>query len=193
MEIQVDFSGGACILAALLCLVLPLDWVAAAALAAIFHELCHFLAVCAAGGKVQCLTIGMTGARMDAAPMPPWKELMCILAGPTGSLSLILVASVFHRVALCGMVQGIFNLLPVSPLDGGRALSCGAEMLFSPAAANRICSTVKWITLVMILLAGLWGSLVLKLGFMPLIISLLLILRSSDGKIPCIAEDMGVQ
>lgn len=193
MEMQVKFSGGACIFAALLCLVLPLDWVAAAVLAASIHELCHILAVYAAGGAIQCLTIDITGARMDAAPMLPWKELLCILAGPAGSLGLVFVSSALPKAGICGVFQGLFNLLPLEPLDGGRALSCGSEMLFSPAVAHRICLTAKWITLVMILLAGLWGYFVMNLGYLPLIGSLLLISRSSGGKFPCNAAKLAVQ
>jgi len=107
---------------ALLLITLPLPWVAAAVAAAALHELCHLGAVRLLGGQTQGLLLGARGARMEAVLPNPRREILAILAGPAGSLSLMFLAGVFPRLALCGMVQGVFNLLPLPTLDGGRAL-----------------------------------------------------------------------
>ena len=50
------------------------------------------------------------------------RELLAVLAGPAGSLLLLSLYRVLPRVAVCAAVQGFYNLLPIEPLDGGRAL-----------------------------------------------------------------------
>ena len=117
-------SPSACILGAMTVLLLPLRWIFAAFLAAAFHELCHALAVYLCGGSVQALVVGNRGAVMYADEMPPVRTLLCILAGPFGSLLLVLFVRWIPRVALCALFHAAYNLLPVYPLDGGRAIRC---------------------------------------------------------------------
>ena len=110
------------ILLALLLLVLPIRWVAAAVLAAVFHESCHMAAVYLLGGRCEGIRLSARGARMEAT-LPAFRgELLSILAGPAGSLLLLSLYRVLPRVAVCAAVQGFYNLLPIEPLDGGRAL-----------------------------------------------------------------------
>lgn len=116
-------EGWGCVWAALLLLVLPLPWLLAAAAAAGIHEVCHMGAVRLLGGRVNGFRIGMSGAKLEASLQGFARQLLAILAGPAGSLSLLFLAPVFPRIALCGAVQGLYNLLPVQPLDGGRAVS----------------------------------------------------------------------
>lgn len=112
----------ACLLGALALLVLPLPWLLAAAAAAAFHELCHLEAVLALGGQVSRLYIGPGGAVMEGRLEGRWRETLAAAAGPVGSLLLLILVRVAPRLALCGLVQGLFNLMPLYPLDGGRIL-----------------------------------------------------------------------
>lgn len=112
----------ALVLLALLLLTLPLPYVAAALIAAAVHEGGHAGAVRLLGGKTQGLWVGARGARMEAVLPDTRRELLAILAGPAASLSLMLFVGIFPRLALCGLAQGLFNLLPFVPLDGGRAI-----------------------------------------------------------------------
>ena len=121
---KLSVSPFACVLAAMCVLMLPLRWLVAAFLAAAFHELCHILAVILCGGRVQSLKIGGRGAVISAGRMSTAKNIYCILSGPMGSLLLLLFAPWIPRIAICGLFQGLFNLLPIYPLDGGRALRC---------------------------------------------------------------------
>lgn len=61
---------------------------------------------------------------METLPMSTGRELIAVLAGPAASLLLLSLVRVFPRVAICGLIQGIYNLLPIYPLDGGKALRC---------------------------------------------------------------------
>ena len=61
---------------------------------------------------------------METSPMTPGREALCALAGPLGSFLLLLLARHFPEAAVCGIVQGGYNLIPIYPLDGGRILRC---------------------------------------------------------------------
>lgn len=117
-------SPSACILTALTILLLPLRWIICVILAAAFHEWCHYIAVKLCGGRVETLSVGNRGAVLYADDMSALKTLICTLAGPMGSLFLVLFIRWIPRIALCAMVQGLYNLIPIYPLDGGRAIRC---------------------------------------------------------------------
>lgn len=193
MGIRADIDGFALVFLALLCLTVPLNWLLAALLAALFHELCHILTLWALGGRIYDIRLDSGGAVLDAADLTPGRELAAILAGPMGSLSLLLLVPVLPRTALCGAVQGLFNLLPVYPLDGGRALDHLSEMLFPPELAEKVCSWVKWTVCFLIFAVGLWGTFAAKLGILPFLGTLFLLSRATGGKIPCKPGHLGVQ
>ena len=75
------------------------------------------------------LRICAGGAVMDASPMSTVRELFCVLAGPIGGMLLSLFFRWIPRVAICAVFQSAFNLLPIYPLDGGRAVGCILELL----------------------------------------------------------------
>lgn len=112
------------LLGAFLLLVLPLHWLLAAVTAAGVHELCHLGAIYALGGRVLSFRISPMGAIMETELESPGRECLAALAGPAGNFALLTLGRLVPHVAVCGLVQGLFNLLPLYPLDGGRALRC---------------------------------------------------------------------
>ena len=175
-------GGWALLMLALMILVLPMQWVFAALVAAMFHELCHYGAARLCGGNVAQLRVGTIGAQMEVRGLTNLGELVCALAGPLGSLSLLLLARWIPRIAICAGFQGIYNLLPVYPLDGGRVLRCGAALLFSDQFGEKVCAVLEWLCLVSIALLGCYGTFLKGLGMLPLILATSIILRS---KMPC--------
>ena len=170
----------ACFFCALLLLTLPAAWVFAAVFAAAFHELCHVLAILLTGNEVHAICIGMAGAEIRTEFQNRRQELLCALAGPVGSLMLVPLYHSFPRLALCGAVQGLFNLLPVYPMDGGRILACILEG-WVPQHRERI---LRW-TEGAVLAAAIIVCIRFSLGVFPMIVSFLLICRPFLRKIPC--------
>ena len=120
--IKFDSDGFAYFVGALALLILPLQWVWAVFIAAVCHELGHIVAVCILKGRIRSIRIGIGGAVITASSMEPWKVLASTLAGPAVSLILSGFMGRFPRVAFAGLMQGMYNLLPLYPLDGGRAV-----------------------------------------------------------------------
>lgn len=136
--LSVQVTAGALIFLAVLLLILPLQWVLAVLLAAIFHELCHAVAVLLCGGRINGVTISGRGAVMEVIPLSAAKEIVCAIAGPLGSFLLLLLAKWMPRTAICGAVHGLYNLIPLFPLDGGRILRGLVHGIFSPPVAERV-------------------------------------------------------
>ncbi len=142
MGIRLRVEGSAWILLALLILLLPLNWVLAAILAAAVHECSHLLMMHVLSVRVYEMRIGARGSVLEAESMTNFQELLCALAGPAGSFLMLALIRIHPRVALCGLVQGAYNLFPLLPLDGGRVLS---SFLCIFLGDRKGCAVMRWI------------------------------------------------
>ena len=135
---RVQISASALIFLAVLLLLLPLQWVLAVLLAAFFHELCHGLSILLCGGSLDGITISSRGAVIETTPMSASREIFCALSGPLGSFLLLLFAKWMPRTAICGAIHGLYNLIPLFPMDGGRILRGLLYSVLSLPIAHRI-------------------------------------------------------
>lgn len=182
---QVTLKPGAYLWLALAFLLLPFRWLAAFLLAAAFHEGCHLLALRLIGVDAAYMEIGAFGAQIEPGPLTLWQELLAALAGPFGGLLLLPLAKWFPRLAVCAAVQSLYNLLPLYPMDGGRVLRCGAELLLPARLSGRLCAIVEILCRGAILVAGIYGFAVLRLGLLPLFLGVAAVIRATARKIPC--------
>lgn len=183
-QIEFSLTPGFCILSALMLLVLPLRWITASVLAAAIHESCHCIALYLCGIRIYGLTIGSGGAVLKTAPMSLFAELFCALAGPAGSLLLLLLLRQAPVLALCGGIQGLFNLLPIYPFDGGRALGCLLRLI-CPRHAAFIAKLIRSVMFLLLIVGSFWFSCALNPGADLLIPIFFLLFRLLHGKTPC--------
>lgn len=186
-------SSGCCILLAWMILVLPLQWIMPAMAAAFIHEVCHYAAILLCTGRTTGIGLYSFAARIELPQMGRGKELICALAGPIGGLALWFLSPWFPRFALCALVQSVYNMLPVYPLDGGRALRCLLQLLISPVYVDVICVFIQWLTIGALLLLSAYGAFVLHMGLLPLLAVVILAFRTHNIKIPCKAAQLPVQ
>ncbi len=166
-------------------LLFPLPWIFAAILAALFHELCHWAAITLCSRESPSVAFFSFGARMPLPPMSQAQEAACALAGPMGSLILLLFARFIPRTAICAAFQSIYNLLPIYPMDGGRALRCLLASILSPPTAQKVCRVIEGLCFTALILLGLYAWLRLHLGILPLVLAVFVILRINFSKTPC--------
>ena len=189
---MISVNASVCILAAALILLLPMDWLLAAFFAAAFHEAGHLVAIYAAGGRVERIQIGAYGAKIHAHLPENRQEFFCAAAGPLASLSLLLFCHIAPKLAICGLIQGFFNLLPVFPMDGGRMLFCLLQWKL-PQRADQISRYIGYfvcgILFFLTLAAFLWRN----LGLFPLLCAAAVISRLLSGNIPCKTTGSAVQ
>lgn len=115
-------------------------------LAALSHEAGHLLAIYWQGGKLYSISITVFGAEMevDTSGLGYGGELICVLAGVAVNgvcgLAFGQMYPVFSGVhwSLC-----LLNLLPIRPLDGGRALALVLRWGFDPAISEQVTTMVE--------------------------------------------------
>ena len=123
------------------------------ALAALCHELGHLTALALVKAKIERIRLTAFGAeiRADTRYLPYGREIFCTLAGPAVNLILAVVlarAAGDYLLAGANLFLGVFNLLPLPSLDGGRALHLAISWVTDPMLADRVC---RWVGL-------LWGG-----------------------------------
>ena len=124
------------------------------------HELGHLIAVRALGGRVCRLRLTVVGAELSLDPEQPLsygRECLAALAGPLANLLLAGLAMQGRLFLLAGLSlgQGLFNLLPILPLDGGRCLYFLLTGLLDGALADRALRLTSAIAAGLLLGAGL--------------------------------------
>lgn len=110
--------------------------------AAAVHELGHCLMLKRLGADIRGLHLNVFGAAMeiDNTRLSYGGELAAALAGPAANLlCVLLLAPLGGRWTVflgANLMLCIFNLLPVRPLDGGRALELLVSWSAGPAAGE---------------------------------------------------------
>lgn len=141
---------------------------AAVLLAAAMHECGHAAALRAFGVPVEGLRLGAFGAviRARTGRLSYGRELAVTLAGPAVNLAAApLLASLCSGdgwgtlFAGAHLVLGVYNLLPLPPLDGGRALYLLTAWRFGPDAGQRASSAAGLLTAALLVCFGAYVTL----------------------------------
>lgn len=146
---------------------------AAALPAVLIHEAGHWFALRLAGARVTRLRLEPGGLVMDyAGTISAAAEALCALAGPFAGLlwagfAAGLGGTYLLRSAGASLCLTGFNLLPLQPLDGGRALAALAGVR-AAAITGRVCC-------LLLLLLSAAAGLLLGRGAVPLLATLSLL------------------
>lgn len=115
--------------------------------ACVIHELGHWTMIFLVGGKVTALRITAIGAEMKldtTRSLSYGKEVSVALAGPAVNLMTAGFCALngWHLFAGLNLCFGVLNLIPILPLDGGRALMFSLAFLGS-RTTDRIIQVVS--------------------------------------------------
>ena len=155
-------------------------------LAALAHEFGHLLAIWGFGGTVRSVSISFLGAKIEYSRgrQSYIAEAVVALAGPICNL---LVAYLFAQFGTLGgdalffsganLLLGLFNLLPISSLDGGRALYFFCAKLFGIDTAETIGEKVSTFCAAALFLFGIWVFLVSGWNLSLMLIAACLLIR----------------
>ena len=129
------------------------------ALAAIFHEMGHWIAAWGWSVPVRTLRLDLCGARMELGGLTGYAAELAVAAG--GPLVSLLAAALSWPVgtwwegaqffSLVSLGLGLLNLLPVRGLDGGRMLACALSLAVGERASEIILRLTTGL-----FLGGLW-------------------------------------
>ena len=129
----------------------PIWHISLGLLFAALHELGHLAAMSAFRARANRICLTAAGMRIERAPglsLSFSREIVIAFAGPAVSLALAgLFAAVYQATGFAPLLDcaainlgfGLFNLLPVRQLDGGRALYFALCRRLDEALAERIC------------------------------------------------------
>lgn len=155
---SLEVRPGAVVLLSGLYFLLPLRWCARLALTVTVHELGHVAALILCGAQVCGLR--MEGCGLVLRCTPPEGALRTVtaaLAGPAAGAGLfcILRGLGYPEGADLSLLYACANLLPVLPLDGGRALEAVVAALAGERAAERTLDVIGLVLPVMLMVLGL--------------------------------------
>jgi Zn-dependent protease len=105
---------------------------------------------------------------MKELPQNAWREAQIALGGPIlGSLGAAacwaagaaMDSDLLRALAYVGFFLNLFNLIPVLPLDGGRAIGAVHPVFWVLGAAVLVVAAVLWLSPVILIIVALLGGL----------------------------------
>ena len=131
--------------------------------AVLLHECGHLLCAAMLKIKIQRFDLSLLGARIKTKhELSYFDELIFALGGPLlgflgfaftlkpslANLSLPFCQGFLFPFSILSLCLSIFNLIPLSSLDGGRILKCVLCMIFSLDVAEQIVKFISFLTLI---------------------------------------------
>ena len=192
-KFSINIRPAFCIWYAFLLIILPLKWIFAWAIASAFHEICHCLALKVLHCSVNSVDVGMSGALIHTDALTNKEEFLCALAGPVGALLLLLSARLYPELSICVVAQSFYNLIPLYPLDGGRAFRVLIMAMLPEAVSAKTIKYTEMALLILMIFLTLYICIKYQMGLIFLFLPISLLLRSGIIKYPCKEGRMAVQ
>lgn len=138
-------------------------WIPILFLSVLVHELAHAAMIGLFGfGASHVILTGMGGVTINSRRARPWQDMLISVAGPVSSFALMLLCGWFYvgtqigqtdkmlrellpRMITANFFWGMFNLIPLAPLDGGHAIRDFFRMFLDE---RRAFAVATWIGIV---------------------------------------------
>ncbi len=131
------------------------------------HELGHIASLCLFGSQPDGIVFGIFGIRIQQNRyiLSEFRQTVVVLCGPLVNLALfavfLLANIIFQKqilllISAVNLVMGVFNLLPIMPLDGGRILLSVLSFFFAEKTVRRIMRVICIVLLFALISAGVF-------------------------------------
>lgn len=150
--------------------------------AALLHELGHCAALCLMGRPPENVTLTFFGARMETSFLSYRQTLLAAAAGPLLSLLLGLSLPVFPMLGAYSLFLGLFNLLPIAGLDGGKILKSLLLLYLPPELAEPVSAVTSIVLSALLCLAAVLLAAKLQLGLWPVVLGAVFLIKSLDSR-----------
>lgn len=139
--------------------------------AAAAHEAGHLIALWLTGTKVCGMRLGVCDAQILTGTLGYRQEIICALAGPAASVLLCLaLQKEMPTCAAISLLLGLFNALPVFPLDGGRAMRAFLRLWLPLSQAEHVSHVLSVAVCALGFAASLICTCVYRMGMAPVLV-----------------------
>lgn len=142
-RVSVEFRPGSFLLLAAGILLLPIQWLISLIVSGFVHEMGHLIMLVLCKVPIHAIVIGTSGAKIQTGPLSDLEQLLCSLAGPLAGLLAMWLLRPIPIAQFCCLIHSLFNLLPISGFDGGRALDALCSIIFGQTAGRTVCSVLR--------------------------------------------------
>ena len=122
----------------------------------LIHEIGHAIAAISLGLKIKDFAIMPLGFKItfkNNRKKEKIKKLVIALSGPIVNLFIMTLAIIFNlhtSIIYSNLIIAVFNLIPIYPLDGGRAIKSIIGMITSSHKTNEIINKISNITIIIL-------------------------------------------
>ena len=143
--------------------------------ACLLHELGHITMLHCIKHCINSISLSPSGMTITTANLSYGQTVLSSLAGPLMNFLGVLYAPLSPTFAFYNLILGLYNLLPLSFLDGGAVLHSMLSICLPLSKADSIAKIVSLITSILIFIIGVIAT--FYFGLFPFLLSLLLLFR----------------
>ena len=150
--------------------------------ACFFHELGHAAAIWAFGRQIAAVHLGFLGAVIQTQTLSYFQEVVCALAGPAVNLACgCLFRTAAADFAALSLLLALFNLLPLYPLDGGRALQAMLRQWLAERACRLVLAACRVVFCSVLVGLAVWASCIRHYGLWPAVMAAVVLVKLDDA------------
>ena len=181
LTIKPGFCIGLCVAV----LIVPVQWLISWVCAAMIHELGPYFMLKILKIQICSITLGLSGAVIRTGQMTMNQELLSALAGPLLGFCSMGLARWLPYIAICALIQNVYNILPLPRHDGSRVLRCFLGLLLTESVAEAVLVAVRVFVLILLVGICLFLATRVSFGYLLMWFAVGVALKCVLVKIPC--------